>query len=63
MRVKQKSSGYTVFLTGNEYSLMKKLVPNDVKAIWPELTSGEKRAWSRRIRRGEFLRVDQGKKV
>lgn len=62
MRVKRNSYGVTMFLTDHEFSLIQKLIGNNVEAVWPTFTSGEKRSWSRRIRHGEFLRLDQDKR-
>ena len=56
MRVKRNSYGVTMFLTDHEFSLLQKLIGNNVEEVWSTFTSGEKRSWSRRIRHGEFLR-------
>ena len=62
MRVKQNSYGYTLFVTDHEFALLNKFLPEDIEEHWKGMTSGEKRSWSRRIRDGAFLRVDQSKR-
>ena len=59
MRVKRNSLGYTLFVTDHEFALLNKFVPEDIAEHWKEMTSGEKRSWSRRVRHGSFLRVDR----
>jgi hypothetical protein len=52
-----------MFLTENELALLRRMVGKiSIDELWPEMPSSERRAWSRRIRHGEFLRVDQDKR-
>lgn len=59
MKVKRINRGYTVHLTDCEFSVLARMGQKfDINAEWRAMSSGERRAWSRRIRNGEFLRVD-----
>ena len=62
MRVKRNRIGYTLFVTDHEFSLLQSFVPEDIEDRWKGMTSGQRRSWSRRIRHGEFLRVDEDKR-
>ena len=60
MRVKKLQRGYTAYLSDHEYSILQMMAERfDVKAEWPNFTSGQRRSWGRRTQRGDFLRVDK----
>lgn len=59
MKIKHINRGYTLFLTEHEFKLLQRMRGNfDIEEHWPHMNTGERRSWSRRIRHGEFLRVD-----
>lgn len=63
MKVKTVNRGATIFLTDNELGLLRRMVGKiDIDELWKEMPSNERRAWSRRIRHGEFLRTDVNKR-
>lgn len=63
MRIKRNNRGATLFLTDNEFKLLQRIARGfDADAAWKDMTSGERRSWSQRIRNGEFMRVDQDKR-
>lgn len=60
MRIKRIERGYTAFMTDHEYGIMKRIMSYfDIDKEWPNMSPGERRSWSRRIRNGEYFRVDQ----
>ena len=60
MRIKKLQRGYTAYLSDHEFSILQRMVERfDIDTEWKQLTSGQKRSWSRRIRNGDFLRVDE----
>lgn len=60
MKIKRIQRGYTAYLSDHEYSLLQLMADKfNVDEEWKGFTSGQKRSWSRRIRHGEFLRVDE----
>ena len=59
MRIKRIERGYTAFLSEHEYSMMLRILSHfDIDKEWPNMTAGERRSWSRRIRHGKFFRTD-----
>lgn len=59
MRIKRIQRGYTAFMTDKEYSLLLRILSQfDIDKEWPNMTAGERRSWSRRIRGGNFFRTD-----
>lgn len=59
MRVKRVGRGYTIFATEHEHSLLMRIMSHfDIDKEWPHMTTGERRSWARRIRKGDFLRTD-----
>lgn len=59
MKIKRVQRGYTAYLSDHEYSILQLMAERfDIKAEWSNMTSGQKRSWGRRIRGGEFTRVD-----
>ncbi len=60
MRVKKLQRGYTAYLSDHEYSILQIMAERfDIETEWKGFTSGQKRSWGRRIRGGNFLRVDK----
>lgn len=60
MKVKKLNRGYTLFLTDNEYAVMMNVLEQyDSAEGRKSMTTGQRKAWSRRIRGGSFLRVDR----
>ena len=60
MRIKRLQRGYTAYLSDHEYSILQRMAERfDIETEWQEFTSGQKRSWGRRIRNGEFIRVDK----
>lgn len=59
MRIKRIERGYTAFLSEHEYSILNRIMSHfDIDKEWPNMTTGERRSWSRRIRNGSFFRTD-----
>ena len=59
MKVKRIERGYTLFLSEHEYSILNRIMSHfDIDKEWPNMTVGERRSWSRRIRGGSFVRTD-----
>lgn len=59
MKVKRIERGYTLFLSEHEYSILNRIMSHfDIDKEWPNMTVGERRSWSRRIRGGNFVRTD-----
>ena len=59
MKVKRIERGYTLFLSEHEYSILTRIMSHfDIDKEWPNMTVGERRSWSRRIRGGSFVRTD-----
>ena len=64
MRVKKNNRGYTIFATDNEFALFERMLGQfDIEEEWKNMSSGERRSWSRRIRHGNFLRIDNDVKI
>ncbi len=60
MRVKKLQRGYTAYLSDHEYSILQLMAERfDIDAEWQGLSTGQKRSWSRRVRGGDFMRVDK----
>lgn len=60
MKVKRIERGYTLFLSEHEYSILNRIMTHfDIDKEWPNMTVGERRSWSRRIRGGDFVRTDK----
>ncbi len=59
MKIKRIERGYTAFLSEHEYSILNRIMSHfDIDKEWPNMTGGERRSWSRRIRGGSFVRTD-----
>lgn len=59
MKIKRIQRGYTAYLSDHEYSILQLMAERfDIDTEWKQLTSGQKRSWSRRIRGGKFMRTD-----
>ena len=59
MKIKRIERGYTAFLSEHEYSILNRIMSHfDIDKEWPNMTTGERRSWSRRIRGGSFVRTD-----
>lgn len=59
MKIKRIERGYTLFLSEHEYSILNRIMSHfDIDKEWPNMTVGERRSWSRRIRGGSFVRTD-----
>lgn len=59
MRIKRIERGYTLFLSEHEYFILNRIMSHfDIDKEWPNMTAGERRSWSRRIRHGKFFRTD-----
>ena len=59
MKIKRIERGYTAFLSEHEYSILNRIMSHfDIDKEWPNMTTGERRSWSRRIRGGNFVRTD-----
>ena len=64
MRVKRIERGYTAFLSEHEYSILNRIMSHfDIDKEWPNMTTGERRSWSRRIRGGSFVRTDKDYRI
>jgi len=60
VKVKRIERGYTLFLSEHEYSILNRIMSHfDIDKEWPNMTVGERRSWSRRIRGGSFVRTDK----
>lgn len=60
MRIKKLQRGYTAYLSDHEYSILQLMAERfDIKTERKNFTSGQKRSWGRRVRGGDFLRVDK----
>ena len=60
MRIKKLQRGYTAYLSDHEYSILQRMAERfDIEVEWKQFTSGQKRSWGRRIRNGDFMRVDK----
>lgn len=60
MRVKKLQRGYTAYLSDHEYSILQLMAERfNVEEEWKQFTTGQKRSWSRRVRGGDFMRVDK----
>lgn len=64
MRIKRIERGYTIFLSEHEYKIVTRILSHfDIDKEWPNMSVGERRSWSRRIRNGNYFRVDQDHRV
>lgn len=60
MRIKRIERGYTAFMSDHEYSMMVRILSHfNIDKEWLNMTVGERRSWSRRIRNGSYFRTDQ----
>lgn len=64
MRVKRIERGYTIFLSEHEYSILNRIMSHfDIEKEKSNMSIGERRSWSRRIRNGDYFRVDQDHRI
>ena len=47
-------------LTPHEFGILQRMTAGfNIDDVWPDMSSGERRSWSRRTKDGEFMRVDK----
>ena len=64
MRIKRIERGYTIFLSEHEYSILNRIMSHfDIEKEKSTMSIGERRSWSRRIRNGDYFRVDQDHRI
>jgi len=60
VKIKRIERGYTMHLTPHEFGILQRMTAGfNIDDVWPDMSSGERRSWSRRTKDGEFMRVDK----
>lgn len=66
MKVTKFNEGYHLKVSDHEYTTLTRVMELvDLAALWEQMTTGERRSWSRRVGKDNepYLRVDRNKRT